>query len=158
MQNTFSQLGNDSKWFLKKSFFQNRYVALETPSRPPPLIANAILNFHFDYLNPSLSVFPAVRFACLRLFSDILDVLQMGFQQAAIVLGCFRCVAVRSEHKGCPGPVQWWHRCRMWTENLWQRSSNSQHRKDVHPIDIISICMLSLTHCTLCNKEVDSKV
>ena len=125
-------------------------------------IINLVSNCFWKYGRVSnvfpISVFPAVRFACLRLFSDILDVLQMGFQQAAIVLGCFRCVAVRSEHKGCPGPVQWWHRCRMWTENLWQRSSNSQHRKDVHPIDIISICMLSLTHCTLCNKEVDSKV
>ena len=29
-------------------------MALETPSRPPPFMANAILNFHFDYLNPSL--------------------------------------------------------------------------------------------------------
>ena len=47
MQNTFSQSRNDSKWFLKKIIFQNRYVALETPSK-------AILNFHFDYLNPSL--------------------------------------------------------------------------------------------------------
>ena len=53
MQNTFSQSGNDSKWFLTKIIFQNRYVALETP--PPPFMANAILNFHFDYLNPSLS-------------------------------------------------------------------------------------------------------
>ena len=31
MQNTFSQSGNDSKWFLKKIIFQNRYVELETP-------------------------------------------------------------------------------------------------------------------------------
>ena len=56
MQNTFSQSGNDSKWFLKKIIFQNRYVALETPSRPPPspFMANAILNFHFDYWHPSL--------------------------------------------------------------------------------------------------------
>ena len=30
-------------------------MALETPSRPPPFMANAILNFHFDYLTPSLS-------------------------------------------------------------------------------------------------------
>ena len=30
---TFSQSGNDSKWFLTKIIFQNRYVALETP--PP---------------------------------------------------------------------------------------------------------------------------
>ena len=31
-------------------------MANETPSRPPPLMANAILNFHFDFLNPSLSL------------------------------------------------------------------------------------------------------
>ena len=31
-------------------------MALETPSRPPPpFMANAILNFHFDFLKPSLS-------------------------------------------------------------------------------------------------------
>ena len=35
----------------KKIIFQNRYVELETP---PPFIAKTILNFHFDYLNPSL--------------------------------------------------------------------------------------------------------
>ena len=29
-------------------------MALETPSRPPPFMANAILNFHFDYLTTSL--------------------------------------------------------------------------------------------------------
>ena len=30
-------------------------MALETPSRPPPpFMANAILNFHFDFLHPSL--------------------------------------------------------------------------------------------------------
>ena len=41
--------------FSKKIIFQNRYVALETPSRPaPPFMAKTILNFHFDYLNPSL--------------------------------------------------------------------------------------------------------
>ena len=43
----------------KKIFFQNRYVVLETPSRPPrdplPFMANTILNFHFDYLHPSLT-------------------------------------------------------------------------------------------------------
>ena len=33
-------------------------MALETPSRsPPPFMANAILNFHFDYLTPSLTHF-----------------------------------------------------------------------------------------------------
>ena len=39
----------------KKIIFQNRYVALETPSRHPPFMAKTILNFHFDYLTPSLS-------------------------------------------------------------------------------------------------------
>ena len=30
-------------------------MANETPSRPPPpFMANAILNFHFDFLHPSL--------------------------------------------------------------------------------------------------------
>ena len=32
-------------------------MALETPSRPPPFMANAILNFHFDFLKPSLKQF-----------------------------------------------------------------------------------------------------
>ena len=50
MQNTFSQLGNDSKWFLKKSFFK---IGM-WHSRPPPFMANAILNFHFDYWHTSL--------------------------------------------------------------------------------------------------------
>ena len=34
----------------KRIFFQNRFMVLD----PPPFMANAILNFHFDYLNPSL--------------------------------------------------------------------------------------------------------
>ena len=38
----------------KKIIFQSRYVALETPSRPPPFMASTISNFHFDYLNTSL--------------------------------------------------------------------------------------------------------
>ena len=39
----------------KKIIFQNSLMANETPSRPPPLMANAIKNFHFDYLNTSLT-------------------------------------------------------------------------------------------------------
>ena len=40
----------------KKIIFQNSLMANETPSRPsPPFMANAILNFHFDFLHPSLS-------------------------------------------------------------------------------------------------------
>ena len=30
-------------------------MANETPTRPPPFMANAILNFHFDYWHPSLN-------------------------------------------------------------------------------------------------------
>ena len=34
-------------------------MALETPSRPPPpFMANAILNFHFDFPHPSLITKP----------------------------------------------------------------------------------------------------
>ena len=62
MQNTCSQSGNDSTWFLKKKIiFQNWYVALETPSRPPPFMPNTILNFHFDYWHPSLTVTPCLK-------------------------------------------------------------------------------------------------
>ena len=32
-------------------------MANETPSRPPPFMANAILNFHFDYVTPSLMAY-----------------------------------------------------------------------------------------------------
>ena len=55
MQNTFSQSGNDSKWFLKKSFFKIGMWQSRPPRDPPPFMANAILNFHFDFLKPSLS-------------------------------------------------------------------------------------------------------
>ena len=43
----------------KKIIFQNSLMANETPPRPPPppLMANAIKNFHFDYLNPSLILY-----------------------------------------------------------------------------------------------------
>ena len=50
MQNTFSQSGNDSRWFLKKSFF----IIGMWNSSPPPFMEKTILNFHFDYLNPRL--------------------------------------------------------------------------------------------------------
>ena len=55
MKNTFSQSGNDSKWFLKKSFFKIGKWHSRPPRDPPPFMANAILNFHFDFLTPSLT-------------------------------------------------------------------------------------------------------
>ena len=39
----------------KKIIFQNSLMANETPSRPPPLMANAIKNFHFDFPHTSLT-------------------------------------------------------------------------------------------------------
>ena len=57
MQNTFSQSGNDSKWFLKKSFFRIGMWHSRPPRAPSPFMANTILNFHFDYLIPSLRRF-----------------------------------------------------------------------------------------------------
>ena len=65
MQNTFSQSGNDSKWFLKKSFFKIGKWHSRPPRDPPPFMARAILNFHFDYLTPSLST-------CFRFFAFFL--------------------------------------------------------------------------------------
>ena len=61
MQNTFSQSGNDSKWFLKKSFFKIGMWHSRPPRDPPPFMANAILNFHFDFLTPSLSSFRSFK-------------------------------------------------------------------------------------------------
>ena len=54
MQNTFSQSGNDSKWFSKISFFRIDMWNL----RPPTFMEKNILNFHFDYLNTSLMPTP----------------------------------------------------------------------------------------------------
>ena len=49
----------------KKIIFQNRYVALETPLRPPPFMANAILNFHFDFPHTSLILSkPKIKVLC----------------------------------------------------------------------------------------------
>ena len=51
----FSQSGNDSKWFLKKSFFKIGMWHSRPPrDPPPPFMGNTILNFHFDYWHPSL--------------------------------------------------------------------------------------------------------
>ena len=46
-------------------------MALETPSRPPPpFMANAILNFHFDYLHTSLTFTKLVVGSSRKLLSD----------------------------------------------------------------------------------------
>ena len=57
----------------KKIIFQNRYVALETP---PPFMANTILNFHFDYPQPSITSIRIIWYLfnifIYLIFSDIL--------------------------------------------------------------------------------------
>ena len=64
MQNTFSQSGNDSKWFLKKSFFKIGMWHSRPPRDRPPFMANVILNFHFDYWHPSLTHGPRMDVIC----------------------------------------------------------------------------------------------
>ena len=42
-------------------------MANETPSKPPsPFMANAILNFHFDYVTPSLILKADICAFCLH--------------------------------------------------------------------------------------------
>ena len=88
MQNTFSQSGNDSKWFLRKIIFQNRYVALKTPSRPlPSFMANTILNFHFDYLNPSQTIITENKgFFFIRVHKTVNNRRELGFNKR--IAGC----------------------------------------------------------------------
>ena len=58
----------------KKIIFQNRYMALETPSRSPPFMAKTILNFHFDYLITSLIclLLPNLPFLMLQIVAPAL--------------------------------------------------------------------------------------
>ena len=52
MQNTFSQSGNDSKWFLKKSFFKIGMWHSRPPRDPPPLHGKCHLKFPFWLFEP----------------------------------------------------------------------------------------------------------
>ena len=54
-------------------------MANETPSRPPPLMANAIINFHFDFLTPFL----ITLMCCLDLY--------IYLQMLTVVLGSTIC-------------------------------------------------------------------
>ena len=45
-------------------------MANETPSRPPPLMANAIKNFHFDFPHTSLIVIFGEKVDALRRHSN----------------------------------------------------------------------------------------
>ena len=70
MQNTFSQSGNDSKWFSKKSFFR---IGM-WKSRPPPLHGKKHLKFPFwlfDY--PPYSASTRLGY-CLLQVQALLDV------------------------------------------------------------------------------------
>ena len=64
-QNTFSQSGNDSKWFLTKIIFQNRYVALETGLDPPTmgeqwLLKQFCLNHPVEHIQKQLAFCPEI--------------------------------------------------------------------------------------------------
>ena len=62
-------------------------MANETPSRPtPPFMANAILNFHFDYLNPSLSCLALISFRLLQVKSISLSISKCIIQTSWKVL------------------------------------------------------------------------
>ena len=52
-------------------------MANETPSRPPPFMANAILNFHFDYVTPSLIWVLGLHLTTIRQY--ILNIIQRKF-------------------------------------------------------------------------------
>ena len=84
----------------KKITFQNRYVALETPSTrdPPPFIAKAILNFHFDYLNPSL-IHPLANKHMKRRWQVF--ILLQTYERRWQVLG----IAYRAEASKCYSPA-----------------------------------------------------
>ena len=93
MQNTFSQSGNDSKWFLKKSFFKIGMWHSRPPRDPPPFMAKTILNFHFDYWNPSLIEWSFSVFFCLCLFSSLLGM--PPWTNIAVFSWKWRCVKLR---------------------------------------------------------------
>ena len=59
-------------------------MALETPSRPPPpFMANAILNFHFDFLKPSLKSFDlelVVKYASESIYIYTQNIGKSGYE------------------------------------------------------------------------------
>ena len=61
----------------QKIIFQNRYVKLEAPLRPPSFMANTILNFHFDYRHPSLIIlfFTIIAIIIILLFTIIINIM-----------------------------------------------------------------------------------
>ena len=70
-------------------------MANETPSRPPPpFMANAILNFHFDYLNPSLINLYKIGYS-LRMASDKVGKMQpqllLNIKLEELALHLFSC-------------------------------------------------------------------
>ena len=71
MQNTFSQSGNDSKWFLKKSFFKIGKWHSRPPRDPPPLHGKCHLKFPFWFFE----TFPKQEYFSksyiLHLFADL---------------------------------------------------------------------------------------
>ena len=61
VQNTFWQSGSDSRWFLNNYF--SKYL---NGTRDPPHMEKSILNFHYDYWNPSLKTLQELRMLFCR--------------------------------------------------------------------------------------------
>ena len=103
----------------KKIIFQNRYVALETP---PPFMANAILNFHFDFLTPSLSVNTFVyllqTYCCKRIIVKHL------LAENKFLINLFG--ATQGENIGCSSPFS--------SEQL-ERSSRKIQSKNIESLN-----------------------
>ena len=75
----FNSKGMILNGFLKKSFFKIGMLHSRPPRDPPPFRAKTILNFHFDYLTPSLS---SIQFASPFLSLKILFFLPSPQPQA----------------------------------------------------------------------------
>ena len=78
MQNTFSQSGNDSKWFFKKIFFRIGMWHLRPPRDPSPLHGKCHLKFpfwfsaHLPYKYRALAIFTSfqLRNSCRNMWRN----------------------------------------------------------------------------------------
>ena len=90
--------------FNKNHFFKIGMWHSRSPRDPPPFLANAILNFHFDYLNPSLtpsvgvlSVAPALLKACV--YNSFLSSKASSFDHTWFLSGCNEPQHLKEENR-----------------------------------------------------------
>ena len=150
----------------KKIIFQNSLMANETPSRPPPFMANAILNFHFDFLHTSLidthepgfvrpstmttfqtanpicfihfrwSVF--CTFSCITLFLINPSPCFQWESEQHLLLHALRCSSTNWSH--CWNFSHWWCRTQAWCP--WP-ACKYQIRKFMSKLDSLLIIVMS---------------